>query len=225
MKKTIFLTLIAFLCLTVSMVQAAKKKTFTGKITFKITIQADNIPEQAKAMLPTTMSLFIGKDKTKSELFTQMGMQSSIEDLTAKTKVALLDIMGQKFALYESAEDIRKERKESPETTMEITNETKEIAGYMCKKVIARKTSDGSVYSTAWFTDELAVPEGVNFSSAAFNKIEGCLLEYDLEAGGEMMMTFTAIEVLKKKIKDSTFEVPEGFKKTTREELQNSFGG
>lgn len=224
MKKTIYLALIAFFVLNISNVQAAKKKEFTGKITYKISIQADDIPEEAKAMLPKTMSMHIGADKTKTELFTQMGMQSAIEDLNAKTKVALLDIMGQKFALYETTADIEAELSEAPKTTMEITDETKEIAGYVCKKAIAKK-ADGSIYSTAWFTDELEVHEGMNFSNPSFSQIKGVLLEFDVEAGGNMMMTFTALEVDKKKIKESVFEVPEGFKKTTRDELQSTFGG
>lgn len=224
MRKIIYLALITFFVLNISTIQAAKKKAFTGKITYKISIQADNIPEEAKAMLPKTMSMYIGADKTKTELFTQMGMQSAIEDLNAKTKVALLDIMGQKFALYESAADVEAEMNEAPKTTMEITAETKEIAGYVCRKAVAKK-ADGSIYSTAWFTDELEVHEGLNFSNPSFSGIRGVLLEFDVEAGNGMMMTFTALELEKKKIKESVFEVPNGFKKTTRNELQNNFGG
>jgi len=176
-------------------------------------------------MLPKTMMLHIGEDKTKSELFTQMGAQSSIEDLTAQTKIALLDLMGQKFALYQSFEDVQKEMLEAPQLEIENTDETQEIAGYACKKVIAKKTSDGSVFSTAWVADELVVNENINFSNPAFHGIKGVLLKFELDAGNGMMLTFTASEIEKKNIKDSFFEVPEGYKKTTREELESTFGG
>jgi len=225
MKTKFFILSLTLLMMCGASVFGAKKKAFTGKITYQISTDSPGIPEQAKAMLPKTMVMYIGEDKTKSELFTQMGNQSSIEDLNAKTKVGLLDMMGQKFAISESYEDILKEQEELPDLEMEYTDETKEIAGYMCKKVVAKKAEDGSVFATTWITEDMMVNENINFSNPIFEGLKGMMLQFDLEAGSGLMLTFTAIEVEQKKIKDSEFEIPEGYKQVTKEELQSTFGG
>lgn len=205
-------------------VSAAKKKHFTGKITYTISV-SDDLPEQAKAMMPKTMTLYVGKDKIKTELFTQMGMQASIEDLENKTKVSLLEIMGQKFAIRDSWEDLQEEMKNAPEVEMERTGETKEIAGYTCEKILAKKVEDGEVHATAWVTSELDAPDNINFSNPLFNDTNDMMMEFEMDAGNGMMLTFSAIEVDDKKVKDKEFEIPEDFKETTREDLQQTLGG
>lgn len=225
MKTKFFILSLALSMIFNVSVFGAKKKAFTGKITYQISADAPDFPEHARAMLPKTMVMYIGENKTKTELFTQMGNQSSIEDLNAKTKVGLLDMMGQKFAISESYEDILKEKEGLPDLVMEYTDETKEIAGYMCKKVVAKKADDGSVFATTWITEDMMVNENINFSNPIFEGLKGMMLQFDLEAGSGLMLTFTAIEVEQKKIKDSEFEIPEGYKQVTKEELQSTFGG
>ncbi len=225
MKRTISLLLIVAAVLVSTQSFAPKSKAFQGKITFKISVESDDIPEQVRAMLPTIMTLYVGSDKSKSELFTQMGAQSSIEDFNNKTKVGLLDIMGQKYALTESAEDVQKEIDEAPEIELEYPGDYKEIAGYKCKKVVARKKEDGALVSTAWVAEEMDVHENMNFSNPAFNRLKGMMLQFDTDTGNGMILTFTAIEVDQKKIKDKFFEIPEDYQPTTKEELQRSFGG
>lgn len=224
MKAKISILLSVVFLMSGLALNAAKKKTFTGKITYKITVSED-LPEQAKAMMPKTMTFYIGKNKTKTELFTQMGMQSSIEDLENKTKISLLEIMGQKFAIRDSWEDVQEEMKNATDVEVERTGETKEIAGYSCEKILAKKVEDGKVHATAWVTSELDVPEQINFSNPQFKEIGEMMLEFEMDAGNGMMLTFTAIEIDQKKIKDKIFEVPEDFKETTRDELQKTLGG
>lgn len=102
MKTRITILLSLIFLISGFTVNAAKKRDFTGKITYKITIDAENLPEQAKAMMPKTMTMWIGDNMTKTEIYTQMGMQSSIENLEDKSKIALLELMGQKYAIRDS---------------------------------------------------------------------------------------------------------------------------
>ena len=133
--------------------------------------------------------------------------------------------MGQKVALAESAEDIAEELMDSPETELEYTGTEKEIAGYMCEKVLAKNVETGDVLATAWLTDELNVHENINFSNGDFRNLKGVMLEFDADMGNGMQITFTAIEVDRQKLKKDFFDIPADYKETTREELQNSFGG
>lgn len=122
-------------------------------------------------------------------------------------------------------EDVQKEAEKAPAVELVHTGETKEIAGYECEKVLANTKDDGKTYATAWVAKDMDVPENINFSNPVYAGLDGMLLEFQMDTGNGMMLTFTAIEVDNKKIKDKEFEVPEGFKETTREELQQSLGG
>jgi len=225
MKSRLIFLMVGLFILTIAHAQGKKGKPFTGKITFQVQIDADDIPAEMKAMLPKVMNYYIGESHTKSELFTQMGNQSSIENLKEKTKISLLEIMGQKFAFEETNDALEKEWESLPETELEFTGKTKSIAGYDCKEVIVRKTGDGEIYATGWFTESLTAPEGLNYFNPAFRNVPGILLEYDVDASGGMKMNFSAMKVEKAKMKDTTFQIPEGFTILTREELMQLFGG
>jgi hypothetical protein len=225
MKSKHILFLAVLLFISAAVVQAKNDKPFSGKITFQVEIDSDEIPMEARAMLPKVMNYYIGEMHTKSELFTQMGTQSSIENLVEITKTNLLDIAGQKFAYEETTKDLEKEWAKVPETELEFTGKTKTIAGYTCKQVIARKTSDGQIYSTGWYTDELIVHENINYFNPVFREVSGLFLEFDMEASPEMKMKFTAMTIEKVKVKDNDFIIPEGYQVMSQEELMQMFGG
>jgi len=225
MKSKHILFLAVLLIISSAVAQAKKDKPFSGKITFQVQIDAEEIPMEARAMLPKVMNYYIGEMHTKTELFTQMGTQSTIEDLVEITKTNLLDVAGQKFAFEDSTEDLEVEWAKVPETELEYTGKTKTIAGYTCKQVIARKTSDGEIYSTGWYTDEIIVHENINYFNPTFREVPGLFLEYDMEASPEMKMKFTAMTIEKVKVRDTDFNIPEGYQVMSREELMQTFGG
>jgi GLPGLI family protein len=137
-------------------------------------------------------------------------------------------MMGRKFAIESSADEIQEEMKNEPDPEFETTSETKEIAGYQCKKIIIRyNNEDGKTTSEdyVWFTDELKVSPDLNFDMKKFVDIAGVLMEYQMDMNDGTMMKFTVTEVEKKKISSKEFAIPENFKKVTREELMNSLGG
>lgn len=217
-----------FLIIGISHPLMAKKKQFQGKVTYTISYEGKKMNEVPASMMPTIMMMYLGDGFVKNVLFTGMGKQSVIFDLEKKSKVSLIDMMGQQFAIESSYEEIQKEFEREPEVEIEITDETKEIAGYNCKKIIIRvinskgETSDENY---AWFTEDLDVNPNLNFSQKFFEGVNGLLMEYQMDMSGGMMMKFTATEVEKKKISPKDFKIPEGYKKVTREELMNSLGG
>lgn len=207
---------------------AGKDKPFTGKVTYSISYEGSQVDEATEGMMPKTMATYIGQGFTKNVLFTGMGKQTVIYNLETKVKTAMIDMMGQKFAIESSEGDIEEELKNLPDADIETTDETKEIAGYQCKKLIINyKDAEGKPTSEgiAWFTEELEVSSEINFDLKYFQNIKGVLMEYEMDMGNSTMMKFTATEVEKKKISSKEFEIPEEYKKVTREELMNSLGG
>lgn len=228
MKKILTPLLTLLILLSAYQADAGKKKFFTGKITYSIDIQMDNLPEEARAMLPTTMVMYVGEHHIKTVLFTQMGKQISILDLKNKTKTTLLDMMGKKMAIITSTDEIRKELEQAPDYTVEKTDETREIAGLECIKILVKESDDQGneeVVSTGWFTDAYHVNPEMNFDDPFYKDVEGLLLEFGIEARGGMHMQFSAKEIEEKKIKEKEFEVPDDYEIKTADEVKGMFGG
>jgi len=134
--------------------------------------------------------------------------------------------MGQKFALEITQEDIDKEIEEGPDINVEVTGETKEIAGYVCQKAIVKVAEEGSSDETeviVFFTDELGTGM-LNYNNPFYKDISGVMLEYAV-IEEEIEMMFSAISVEKKKISDDEFEIPKDYKVLSQSEIENMMGG
>ncbi len=230
MKKAFIATLTLLMVFSAMRVDAAKKKFFTGKVTYKISFAENSLPEEAQAMLPKTMTMYIGENHVKTVLFTQLGKQSSIVDLQNKTKTGLMEVMGEKYAVVTDEQEIQQEIDKVKDYKLEVTSDTREIAGYTCHKIqiVSPGTEEGQtdqVVGEAWVTNELNVNPELNFSNSMFHNVDGLLMQFQLDAGNGLMMEFTATEVEKEKIKEKEFDIPDDYQKVTREELMKKFGG
>jgi len=114
----------------------ASPKSFEGVVTYKITYPDNKFSESQMAMFPKVMTITIKGDKAKSEIQTPMGAQVEITNYTEKSKVGLINMMGQKYAIPETTEQIMNDLKDEPVAEVQITGETKTIAGYTCKKAV-----------------------------------------------------------------------------------------
>ena len=198
---------------------------FSGVIVYNITYPEGDMDPQMAAMMPKTMKMKVKGAKSRTEISMGMGNTIAIFDGETKTGVTLMDIMGQKFAMKISSDEIEKELEDQPDIDINVTSETKEIAGYSCKKAIV-KVKDGKdeTEMVVYFTEELGTG-GINYNNnPVFKDIDGVMLEYSIDEK-DINMTFTAISVDKKKISDSEFEIPEGYKEISASELKNMFGG
>jgi hypothetical protein len=201
-------------------------KEFSGTIVYNITYPDSKMDAQTMAMMPKTLKIKIKGSMSRTEMSMGMGSTVIIFDSEAKSGVTLMDMMGQKFAMKMTAEDIQKEMKDKPETTVVNTTETKEIAGYTCKKAIVKMKENGSETETelvVFYTEEIASAK-MNELNPLYKDIPGTMLEYSMNENG-MNMFLTAISVEKEKIADSEFETPEGYKVVTQDELKGMFGG
>lgn len=103
---------------------------------------------------------------------------------------------------------------------LEETGETKDIAGYKCKKVVATMADDPTIKFDVWYTEQLNV-SAPNFANP-YSKIKGMLMEYRLKKFG-LEMSFTATGVKKEEVPDETFELPAYYKVITKQEMDEFF--
>jgi GLPGLI family protein len=131
-----------------------------------------------------------------------------------------MDMLGQKIALTANGE----EEDENPykDAKVTITEDTKTIAGYKCKKAIIepKDSKDGKL--ELYFTKELG--SNARNASGPFKQIEGAVLEYGIKQQG-MDMKFSASTVSKEKVPDTKFNIPEGYTFMSRKDFMKSMGG
>jgi hypothetical protein len=147
----------------------------------------------------------------------------TIDDFTEKTSVSLLNMMGQKYAIKQTTAEIEKEAATEGQTSVELSDETKVIAGYTCKKVMVTVNDDGAKTTfEGWYSSELGSKQ-VNFKSL-YKDVDGAMLEF-LMKNREVNMKFTATSIEKKSLPAKDFEIPSDYTLTTQDELKSKFGG
>ncbi|MBM3436094.1 MAG: DUF4412 domain-containing protein [Bacteroidetes bacterium] len=204
----------------------AGDKEFSGTIVYNITYPEGSLDPQMAAMMPKTMKVKIRDVNSRMEMNMGMGSSITLYNSETKTGATLMDMMGQKLAMKITPEDVEKEIAESPGVTVVNVDETKEIAGYECKKArirIKEKNSDKETEVSVYYTDKLG-SGGLNYNNPMFKDIQGVMLEYTVKEG-KIEMTFTAVSVEKGKVADSEFEIPVGYQVMSASELKNMFGG
>ena len=224
MKKVFFICGFLMLATLYSAGGPPPGKPFEGVITFKITYPDSKFSESQLAMFPKVLTVSIKGSKSRTD-FAMSGMNTiEITDHTEKTSVALINMMGQKYAIKQTSEDIQKEMSKEPVGKVELTNETKAIAGYTCKKAIVTTEEDGEkITYDVWFTNELGSRE-INFDNPIYKDIDGLLMEFSMKTE-QFSMKFTVSSVEKKSVAAKEFEIPADYKLTTKEELKSKFPG
>jgi GLPGLI family protein len=132
---------------------SSKAQKEEGQITYDITYL--NLPEEAmeyEKMMPDKMILSFKGTKTRSETKGGMSMtnQTTIYNGETEELYTLVDMMGNKAAVMQSKEDLEEEDNQDYEVIH--LDETKEIAGYHCKKAIV-KDDKGNEYTVYYAPD------------------------------------------------------------------------
>lgn len=226
MKKTAFaITALIFVSLVIMpVIKAYPQKPFEGVITYKITYPDNKFTESQMAMFPKILTVAIKGEKSRTDIQTGMGNTIEISDYTTKTKTTLMDMMGQKYAIRSTWEEIQKEMDLEAKGQVQLTSETKMVAGYNCKKAIVTVDDKGTKYTfDVYYSNELG-PKAANFDNPLYKDIDGVLLEFSMHTP-QFTMKFTASAVEKKSVPSKDFDIPADYTLTTKEELRSKFGG
>ena len=133
-------------------------------------------------------------------------------------------MMGQKYAIKQTTAEIEKEMEKEPKPIVELSDTTKVIAGFSCKKAVITVNNDGvkSTYEV-YYSNELG-SKMANFDNPLYKDIDGVLLEFLLK-NRDINMKFSATSVEKKSLPAKDFEIPSDYTLTTQDELKSKFGG
>ncbi|MEO6901865.1 MAG: hypothetical protein ABI315_01775 [Bacteroidia bacterium] len=173
------------------------------------------------SLAPDKMTIKFKDDKICFEMNAGMGLftTSFISDPPKKSITQLVKFLNKKFMLTQSREDVIKEN-ENCGLEVIPTNETKLIAGYLCKKVKIKPKKKNEAEYAIYYTNELDVKKP-NFINC-YNMIDGVLMEYQMKKFG-LEMKFTAQKVKNIEIDSKVFEIPSDYKKVTEKEMKAFF--
>lgn len=205
--------------LTVCSVTLYAQKLKEGTAHYKIDYTMESDEGGMKGMLPTDANMSFKGDMFMVETTGGMFDQKTISDSKKQESTMLMDMMGNKVAVKITKADIEKEKNKGAKPKVEITNETKMIAGYNCTKAIVK--AEGAEPAEIWFTKDLAINNGF---SQGYDGIDGMMLEYSVSQK-MFTMKMTCTEIKADKVDDKVFEIPSDYKQMTREELMKMSGG
>ncbi len=98
-----------------------------------------------------------------------------------------------------------------------VAGETKTIAGYTAKKVVRHLYDEDGVDHpmVMWYSDEIGPQLNILFSG-----IKGMPLECTMDAGEGRAITYTATEIVKGKVKETDFLLPDGYEVLSEQDLE-----
>jgi len=219
-KKTLCFCLIIFAVFASSSCKYANPKYINeGVIEYDARPVDENNPMAGYA--PSKMTVKFKKNMLAAEMSVMGGIFTTtfIFNPAKKTLTQLVKMLDLKQACIEDEAAITQENK-SYQLAFEETDEKKEIAGYMCKKVIATMPDDPGVKFDVYYTDELNVKNPNE--NTPYSQLKGMLMQYRLKRLG-LELEFVAKGVTKEKIADTEFELPAYYKVISLKEMDDFF--
>ncbi len=188
-----------------------------GTIDYKLEYLDDANEKPIISLLPTEMKIQFKKGYYLQSVEGWMGIfrMAGVNDVNAKKKSALLKIMNKKYLYQVDGNSEGFGFNPMKDKKIEFTEETKEIAGYKCKKA---NVTWGSYTFSVYYTDEIKIDEP-NWNNP-FPEIDGVLLEYQYEMF-DIKTKVTATGVIKEKVPSEVFEIPEGYKNVSKKEMED----
>ena len=194
-----------------------------GHVKYKIEVSTEN-PDMEMVvgmMQGSTLDIYFKEKMTRAEM--KMGSMMNITTISDEKSGEILMLMSGmigKKAISTSTEELQGETEvEKPTYEVELVDETKEIAGYTCKKAIL--TDEDGNENIFWYTEEIEVSK--KGQSYLNENVPGYPMQYEINNNGFVMgMTVTEIkeELSKAELKLFNMDIPDGYAEMTMEELQ-----
>jgi hypothetical protein len=221
MKRILMLAVLMTAILGTSTQAQKKSKNTEGKIVYEITLDGE-VEGMMAAMLPSEIVMKFKGTKCRTEMITAMAENITLSDQKDQNSgLILLDVMGSKYAMKVDPAKVEEQKKNLPEFELITTTETKEIAGYMCKKAIMKNKANNE--ETYIYYSE-ALPYLENSLTSQFKNVQGMPLEFNSKLNG-ITMTIRAKTIENIKIADAEFVASSEYKLVTEEQLMKELGG
>ncbi len=211
--KTILLVTSSFICLSTQ----AQKNLSEGSLVYNITVETGSAePKMADMLDGATTTVYLKGNQSRTEMISGLGSEATIYNATNGSGVILKDYSGQKLMITLTPQDWEKNNKKFEGITFENTGETADIAGFSCKKAIA-KLKDGSTFTVYYTTDVNVSNKNYDYQ---FKTLPGLAVQYEM-TNGKMKFKFTLSKINYSVVPPAKFEIPKsGYRVLTYEETK-----
>lgn len=207
MRKFLFIALL----LSMNLVYGQSQKVVADcTVTFSVTVNETGATGTSAMFNNAIKTLYIKGNDVRSDIESSSFVQSTIWNGKTSSAVILREISGNKYMTVLDAAKWKEQNKKYDGMKVTLTNETKTILGYVCKKAIAT-LADGSALNV-FYAPEI-IPSS-NENDYQFKDIPGFALEYEAEIEkGKSKITFTATKFNLSPVPAAKFEIPKsGYK-------------
>ncbi len=182
----------------------AQKIITEGTLVYNMSVQTGSSePKMADMLDGATTTIYIKGSQSRSELVSGLGSEATIYDSKKGYGVILKDYSGQKLMITLTKDDWDKKNSKYEGITFDQTNETTVIAGYNCKKAIAR-VKDGSSF-VVYYTPDVDVAD--KDYGSQFKTLPGLALQYEWQSG-KTKYKYTLSKISFDPVSFSLFDIP-----------------
>lgn len=182
----------------------AQKTISEGTLVYNIVIQTGNKePQMTDALDGAVTTVFIKGGLTRTDMVSALGSETSIHDAKTGAAIILKEYSGQKLMYSLTKENWLSKNAKYQGIEFEYLNETAVVAGYNCKKAIA-KLKDGSTF-WVFYTPDLEVLNKEYDQS--FKTLPGLAMQYEYNSG-KMKFKYTVDKIDFNPVSTSKFETP-----------------
>lgn len=203
MKKIIGL-LFTLIVLTVSGF-AQQRVVAECTVTYQISLEESNQNKDVQnAIQQSTKTVYIKGNDSRVDLNSPSLLQSIIYDKTNGSAVILREFGNNKFMTSLNNKEWKEANKQFDGMTIKLTNETKTILGYDCKKAIL-SLKDSSVFNIYYAS---AIIPSVREFEYQFKDIPGFVLEFDIREKGASIVRYKATKINLSPVQASKYDIP-----------------
>ena len=197
----------------------AQRTISDARITYKVELPPEQL--QMEAMFAgSSMTQYIRGNQSRIDMNFNVVNYIYLINTQNETVVTLMDNHGDKYLIRTDRKGYEQDLKKYQGTQFTDQQETKEIAGYRCRKAIG-KNEDGTTFDVFYTIDIL--PENKLYNRRFMN-LKGIPLEFEIiiKAGSKMKAIATKVDL--SPVPASTFDEPKGYKEITQDELKKIRG-
>ena len=183
--------ILLIIVLTISCNTAEKRTGITsGRINYRITYLNNSLDKRTRNILPSQMELLFDEKQASNNIEGFMGMYklNAFTNFNTRKCSTFLKVLDKNYIFRGSKDEQMCCFDTMDDMIIQETDETKNIAGFLCKKAIVKLPSNGETF-TIFYTDEITLkhPNATN----PYRKVKGVLMEFELTLI-DLKMRFTA---------------------------------
>lgn len=214
--KNLFRLFSLILLSTFSVKSFSQKALTEGVLVYNISIQTVNGEKPvATALNGAVLTIYLTKDKSRSEMVSTPGTETTVFDNKENKGFILKEYSGQKLMITTTGDNWTQKNRTNRNLTFTDAG-TQTINGIVCKKATAL-SEDNKTY-TIFYDPSISV---VNKTyNNAFPQIKGLPVQFELSSGN-LIFRYTLVKNSAEAISANKFEAPKaGFRVMTFEENQ-----